>query len=106
MDGEYYINMIAEYIRNMPPIPTFKEAPIHDVQQGSYRHWAAGILLERFENAYSWNQMCMYSDPLEIIQDFVDEMQYYYEYTPKRNQASLVFFIAMEEGKQIGSLFV
>ncbi len=104
--GEYYINMISEYIINMPPIPTFKEAPIHEVQQASYRHWAAGMVLERFENAYRWNQMFMYDDPLEILQEFVDEMEYYYGYTSKRNQATLMFFVAMEEGKRIGLLFV
>ncbi len=105
MDGEYYIEIVADYIRNMPPIPTFKEAPQHKVEQESYKHWAAGMVLERFEKAYAYR--CeMYDDPAEIIQDFIDEMDYWYCYTPKRNKASLMFYLAKVEGEQIGLLFV
>ncbi len=106
MDGQYYVELLATYIRELPPVPTFKEVPEHEVQLASYKHYAAGMLLERFENAYGYNEYAMYEDPVEIVQDFVDEMDYYYNYTPKRNRANLMFYVAREAGKEIGLLFV
>lgn len=112
MDVSTYTSMIRtiqEYADECLFEPSLRWSR-HDFQIRSYSRWAVNELIDRLIEEADLYPFYIFErehkEPLDVIREFVDDMDGYCELSEDNNDSRLIFSVAREVGEDILYLFL